>query len=47
MDTKAGFQVLSFNDFDPRIRDYKRRKAHRKTKDGCLTCKAKRVKVCP
>jgi hypothetical protein len=45
-DAKAGFQVLSLNYFDPRVRDYKKRKVHKKTKSGCLTCKAKKVKVC-
>jgi hypothetical protein len=44
-DAKAGFHVLSLNDFDPRVRDYKKRKVHKKTKSGCLTCKAKKVKV--
>jgi hypothetical protein len=43
----VGFQVLSLSDFDPRVRDYKKRKAHKKTKAGCLACKAKKVKVCP
>lgn len=46
MDAKARFQVLSLNDFDPRVRDYKKRKMHKKTKSGCLTCKEKKVKVC-
>jgi hypothetical protein len=46
MDAKAGFQILSLNDFDQRVRDYKKRKVHEKTKCGCLTCKAKKVKVC-
>lgn len=46
MNAKPGFQVLSLNDFDPRVRDYKKRKVHKKTKSGCLTCKAKKVKVC-
>ena len=45
-DVKPGFQVLSLNYFDPRVRDYKKRKVHKKTKSGCLTCKAKKVKVC-
>jgi hypothetical protein len=46
MDVKTGFQVLSLNGFDPRVRDYKKRELHKKTKSGCLTCKAKKVKVC-
>jgi len=25
MDAKTGFQVLSLNDFDPKVRDYKKR----------------------
>jgi len=46
MDAKAGFQILSLNGFDLRVRDYKKRKEHKKTKSGCLTCKVKKVKVC-
>jgi hypothetical protein len=46
MDAQAGFQVLSLNDFDGGVRDYKKRKVHKKTRSGCLTCKAKKVKVC-
>ncbi|KAI9849758.1 MAG: hypothetical protein M1838_006259 [Thelocarpon superellum] len=44
MDGKAAFRVLSLNDADPRVREYKKRKVHEKTKSGCLPCKAKRVK---
>jgi hypothetical protein len=39
------FQVISLNDTNPQIREYKRRKPHKKTKAGCLACKQKRVKV--
>lgn len=43
-DSKVKFRVLSAHDFDPSIRGSKR-KIYRKTKSGCLTCKAKKVKV--
>lgn len=45
MDSKAGFQVLSLNGIDAKVRNYQKRKAHRKTNSGCLTCKGKKVKV--
>lgn len=41
----AGFQVISLSRFVPTTRSYKSRKDHKKTKLGCLACKAKRVKV--
>lgn len=40
----APFQVIEFSQ-KHRAREYKRRKPHSKTKDGCLGCKVKRVKV--
>ena len=46
VEAQGAFQVLSLNDSDPRVRDYKKRKLHKKTKLGCLTCKVKKVKVC-
>lgn len=48
-DAKALFQVLARDDdqLDLKVREYKKRKLHKKTKSGCLTCKAKKVKVCP
>ncbi|PVH96948.1 hypothetical protein DM02DRAFT_496264, partial [Periconia macrospinosa] len=38
------FQVMSLTDHNLRTREYKKRKDHRKTKFGCLTCRSKRVK---
>jgi hypothetical protein len=45
-DTQSGFQVLSSNNFDLRIRDYKKQRPHKKSRSGCLHCKVKKVKVC-
>ena len=45
MEAAAAFQVLSLNEYEPQIRDYKKRKLHKKTRSGCLTCRTKRVKV--
>lgn len=46
MESKSEFHILSLSNSDARVRDYKKRKAHKKTKSGCLPCRAKRVKVC-
>jgi len=46
-DAQPGYQVLSLSEFDSKLRDYKKRKSHKKTTSGCLACKAKRVKVWP
>ncbi len=46
MDTQSGFQVLSSNNPDLRIRDYKKQRPHKKSRSGCLSCKVKKVKVC-
>ncbi|KAF2670422.1 hypothetical protein BT63DRAFT_424367 [Microthyrium microscopicum] len=44
MASKApAFQVISLVEGGG-VRDYKRRKAHKKTRAGCLTCKVKKVK---
>ena len=39
----AGFQVMVLDANHTRL--YQRRKPHRKSKNGCLACKVKRVKV--
>ncbi|KFA64311.1 hypothetical protein S40285_02950 [Stachybotrys chlorohalonatus IBT 40285] len=44
MEPDAGFKVFSIHSDDQKVRGYKRRKEHRKTKLGCLACRAKRVK---
>lgn len=41
----GGFQVFSLKEQDPRVRELKKRRPHQKTKGGCSTCKAKKVKV--
>ncbi|KAH8898894.1 hypothetical protein GQ53DRAFT_710744 [Thozetella sp. PMI_491] len=38
------FQVFSFREDDWELKDHKKRKAHKKSRSGCLRCKAKRVK---
>jgi hypothetical protein len=44
--TAARFQVISMdNDDGFRVREYKKRQAHKKTRLGCKTCKLKKVKV--
>ncbi len=46
--TASQFQVISLSDAtNPQIREYKRRKPHKKTKAGCLSCKQRKVKVRP
>jgi hypothetical protein len=45
-DIQSGFQVLSSNNPDLRIRDYKKQRPHKKSRSGCLPCKVKKVKVC-
>lgn len=39
------FHVFSL-DAPAQLRDHKKRKPHKKTKGGCLSCKVKKVKVC-
>jgi len=41
------FRVLSFmpQKGNATARRYQKRKAHRKSKEGCIACKVKRVKV--
>jgi hypothetical protein len=41
----AEFQVISFED-SGKVREYRKRKFHKKTNLGCLACRSKRVKVC-
>lgn len=41
------FLVLSVNDPDAEVREYKRRKFHTKDRRGCAECRQKRVKVTP
>jgi len=41
-----GFQVFALDDADEGPRVYQRRKWHKKTREGCVACKSKRVKVC-
>lgn len=43
---RGEFKVLAFDSAAPRTRDYKRRAAHKKSRSGCQTCKAKKVRVC-
>jgi hypothetical protein len=43
--TAAGFQVFSLQDSTLKVQTYKKRQFTHKTKSGCLTCRAKRVKV--
>ncbi|PVH85149.1 hypothetical protein DL98DRAFT_451876 [Cadophora sp. DSE1049] len=45
IDTKPGFQVLSFVNSDLKIRDYKKQRHHQKSRSGCLPCKEKKVKL--
>jgi hypothetical protein len=45
MESKTAFQVFSISELDGRVREYKKRKLHEKTKSGCQTCKVKKVKV--
>ncbi|KAH7322996.1 hypothetical protein B0I35DRAFT_476891 [Stachybotrys elegans] len=44
MDSGAGFQVFSLRSENHRVREYKRRREHKKTKLGCIACRAKKVK---
>ncbi|KAB5514899.1 hypothetical protein GE09DRAFT_1264307 [Coniochaeta sp. 2T2.1] len=44
MAAKNGFQILSLSNYAPTVRDYKKLKAHRKARSGCVACKEKRVK---
>ncbi|KAH6684905.1 hypothetical protein F5X68DRAFT_233341 [Plectosphaerella plurivora] len=39
------FQVISFGESAPKVREQKKRKFHVKTRAGCIGCKTKRVKV--
>ena len=39
------FLVLSVNDPNTKVREYKRRKFHTKDRRGCTECRQKRVKV--
>lgn len=39
------FQVIALSQPGLQVKEYKRRKPHKKTRSGCLPCKAKRVKV--
>lgn len=39
------FLVLSVNEPDAKVREYKRRKFHTKDRLGCTECRQKRVKV--
>ncbi|PSN60164.1 hypothetical protein BS50DRAFT_626142 [Corynespora cassiicola Philippines] len=41
---QASFQVLSFDTGDVDVREYKKRRMHKKVKSGCLMCREKRVK---
>lgn len=41
----AQFQVISFGEAAPKVREQKKRKFHSKTRAGCIGCKTKRVKV--
>jgi hypothetical protein len=41
----AAFQVFSIKEADPKLREIKKRRPHKKTRSGCLSCKAKKVKV--
>ena len=45
-DWRPGFRVFSLNDHQALDRDYRNRRAHKKTRSGCLSCRSKRVKVC-
>ena len=45
MAAQLPFQVLSASNFDPANPAYKKRPVHKKTRAGCLSCKAKKVKV--
>lgn len=42
---EPGFKLLSARDFDPNAPGYKTRPVRKKTRTGCLPCKAKKVKV--
>jgi hypothetical protein len=39
------FQVFSLNETNPEVKEIRKRKAHRKSRLGCLACKARKVKV--
>lgn len=41
------FLVLSVNDPNANVREYKRRKFHTKDRRGCMECRHRRVKVTP
>lgn len=41
----GSFQVLSLNGPKLELREHKKRRPHKKTKSGCLSCKVKKVKV--
>jgi hypothetical protein len=45
-DAKGEFQVFSLSGGDAGVREYKKRRMHKKADSGCLACRAKRVKVC-
>ncbi|KAJ3529289.1 hypothetical protein NM208_g9830 [Fusarium decemcellulare] len=42
MNNSGGTFILQFGAFDSKIRDYKPRRTHTKTRSGCLACKTKR-----
>lgn len=44
-DDAVPFRVLSARDFDKTGSGHKRRPAHKKTRTGCSSCKARKVKV--
>ena len=45
-DVKGGFRVFSLSGCDAGVREYKKRRMHKKAFSGCFACRAKRVKVC-
>jgi hypothetical protein len=45
-DMTGNFQVLTLDGPSAQLREHKKRRPHKKTKSGCLSCKVKKVKVC-
>ena len=45
-DAKGRFQVFPQTGYGAAVREYKKRREHKKVKAGCLACRTKRVKVC-